>query len=238
MNQQFSGRTVLVTGGNRGIGLECCAQLARKGWTVILGSRDAKLGAKAAASLSKEGAVYPVKLDSTRPAEIEKARAWIEKKFGRLDALINNGAVLFKEDNNGNLNDLQDGLFETTIQTNLIGCYNTMRAFLPMMKKQKFGRIVNVSSGYGSTEMLKAKVGAYKLSKYALNGLTKILADEMNPKHIKINAICPGWVRTRMGGPDATRDVRDGAKSVIWGVLLDEKGPTGGFYRDGKPAVW
>lgn len=232
-------KVVLITGGNRGIGLECCAQLARRGWTVVLASRDKALGEKAAASLAKENVtVHPLKLDVTRPAEIAKARAWIEKKFGRLDGVINNAAVLFGEDNGGYLHELKSGLFETTIQTNLIACYNLIREFIPMMKKQRFGRVVNVSSGYGSAASLTAKVGAYKLSKYALNGLTKILADEVNPKYIKINAVCPGWVRTRMGGPDATRDVQDGAKSVVWGVLLNDDGPSGGFFRDGKPAAW
>ncbi len=237
MYNKAMSKIALVTGGNRGIGFEVCRQLAQKGFTVVLGSRDKKLGEKSAAVLSKEGlAVHSLKLDVTQTGDVKKAREWIEKKFGRLDALINNGAVLL--DGDDTLLELKPGIFEITIQINLIGCYNTIREFLPMMKKQKFGRIVNVSSGYGASAMLTTKVGAYKLSKYALNGLTRIFADEANPKQIKINSICPGWVRTRMGGPDATREVKDGAKSVIWGALLDDEGPSGGFFRDGQPISW
>lgn len=227
----------LVTGGNRGIGLEVVRQLAKKGVTTLLGSRDAKLGQAEAEKLKREGLdVSPIQLDVGELQSIRAARRAVEQGWKKLDILINNAGVYFDE---GKLmHELPDGVFEQTLQVNLIGAFNLCREFIPLMKRERFGRIVNVSSGYGESRQLTAETGAYKLSKYALNGLTRILADEVDPAEIKINAVCPGWVRTRMGGALAPREPATAAEGIVWAALLPDDGPTGLFFRDRKQVPW
>ena len=230
-------RTALVTGGNRGIGLSVVRQLSQKGIETLLASRDLQAGERCAKALRKEGLpVTALQLDVISQESIHKARASVKKMFGRLDILINNAAVYLDRDKN--LHELKDGVFELTIATNLTGPLNLCRAFLPMMKAQGYGRIVNLTSGYGESRYLVAKVGAYKISKYAINGMTRILAGEVDGKKIKINSVCPGWVRTRMGGPSATRSPEEAAKGVVWAARLEEGGPSGQFFRDQRQVQW
>lgn len=226
----------LVTGSNRGIGLELVKQLASLGYHVLLGSRRAD-AEKMADSLRLQGLdVSFLLLDVDDLDSIKTAARLIEEQHGRIDVLINNAGVYLDE--GIGLLTAADDVFERTMKTNLYGPYHLIRALLPMMQKQKYGRIVNISSGYGSMEEMRHPgAGSYKLSKLALNGMTQLLAAEVSG-NIKINAVCPGWVRTDMGGPHAPRSVEEAAKSIMWLVAMDHNGPHGGFFRDGQPISW
>jgi NAD(P)-dependent dehydrogenase (short-subunit alcohol dehydrogenase family) len=125
-----------------------------------------------------------------------------------------------------------------SFEVNLFGPYQLVRAFMPLMRAQNYGRVVNVSSGMGAFDEMGGESAGYRLSKTALNALTLIMANELGSGNIKINAACPGWVRTDMGGPDATRDVATGADTIVWLALLPDDGPTGGFFRDREPIPW
>jgi NAD(P)-dependent dehydrogenase (short-subunit alcohol dehydrogenase family) len=150
--------------------------------------------------------------------------------------LINNAGVYLDE--GLKLSEEDSAILEKTMRTNLLGPFNLIHSFLPLMKKNNYGRIVNVSSGYGQMdEMDYSGAGSYKLSKLALNGLTRILASEVSG-NIKINAVCPGWVRTDMGGPNAPRSAEEAAQSILWLAELEEDGPSGGFFRNGQQISW
>jgi len=223
----------LVTGGNRGIGFEACRQLAVRGFGVILTARDAVKGMKAAKTLQAEGLdVTFLRVDVTSDQSIAEAVRGIADDPGRIDVLVNNAGVYLDEGNS--LTTIDPSLFLQTIDTNLGGTYRMIRAVIPMMERQKYGRIVNVSSGLGSMDSMSAGTGSYKVSKLALNGLTRVMADEVNDKQIKINCMCPGWVRTDMGGSFAPRSPKKATETILWLAELDETGPTGGFFRDKK----
>jgi NAD(P)-dependent dehydrogenase (short-subunit alcohol dehydrogenase family) len=223
----------LVTGGNRGIGLEVCRQLAAKGYSVVLGSRDEAKGESAAAGL--RGDVTVLALDVADDESVGAAAAAVDERFGRLDVLVNNAAILYDTENRGmdvDLDEVRRGL-----ETNLFGAWRMVQAFLPLLRRSEHGRIVNVSSGAGSLESMEGGAPTYAVSKTALNALTRILADELSTDGILVNSICPGWTETDMGGPGG-RDIAEGAASVVWGVTLPDDGPTGGFFRDGEPRPW
>jgi NAD(P)-dependent dehydrogenase (short-subunit alcohol dehydrogenase family) len=223
----------LVTGGNRGIGLEVCRQLAAKGYSVVLGSRDEAKGESAAAGLG--GDVTVLALDVADDESVGAAAAAVDERFGRLDVLVNNAAILYDTENRGmdvDLDEVRRGL-----ETNLFGAWRMVQAFLPLLRRSEHGRIVNVSSGAGSLESMEGGAPTYAVSKTALNALTRILADELSTDGILVNSICPGWTETDMGGPGG-RDIAEGAASVVWGVTLPDDGPTGGFFRDGEPRPW
>lgn len=228
---------VLVSGGNKGIGLELSKQLAEKNYQVILGSRDRVKGQNAVSSLQKQGIdIRFVELDVDSPESIQNAVKDIQDTYGRLDVLINNAGIYLDE--GLMLSEEDPSILEKTMRTNLLGPYQLIRSFLPLMKKNNYGRIINISSGYGQLhEMDEPGTGSYKLSKLALNGLTRILASEVSG-NIKINAVCPGWVRTDMGGPHAPRSAEEAARSILWLAELEEDGPNGGFFRNGKKISW
>ena len=226
----------LVSGGNRGIGLEVCRQLLELGYRVILGSRDLKKGEKAAAGLKADKQqLFVQQLDVDDTKSIEKLRVHIERNFGRLDALVNNAAAVY-DDWEGVIDaDLED--VTRAFNTNTLGAWRMCKAFLPILRKSKHPRIVNVSSEAGSLASMGAWTPAYNISKVALNALTRMLAKELRRERILVNSVCPGWVATDMGGPGG-RHVSKGAKSVVRAVTLPDNGPTGGFFRDGKPLPW
>lgn len=230
-------KIALVTGGNRGIGFELGKQLAEKGFRVLLGCRDLEKGKAAASQLTKMNLdAEAVELDLHNPDSLQKAVGFVEKQFGRLDVLINNAGVF--RDGNQRLVELPEGVLEGTMNTNFFAPYHMVRAFLPLMEKKNYGRIINVSSGMGQMrEFSDPGHGSYKISKLALNGLTQVLASEVDG-NIKINAVCPGWVRTDMGGPNAPRSVEVAAESILWLAEIDEDGPNGGFFRDGNEISW
>jgi NAD(P)-dependent dehydrogenase (short-subunit alcohol dehydrogenase family) len=226
----------LVTGANRGIGLEVCRQLARQGATVLLGSRDAAQGEAAAAALARDGfRVAPRQLDVTDEASIDRLRDSVEREFGRLDALVNNAAILYDTWQRASTADLT--VVRAALETNTFGPWRMCRAFLPLLRRSAHGRIVNVSSASGALANLGAGTPAYSLSKVALNALTQMLAAELRGSGILVNAVCPGWVATDMGGRGG-RPVAEGAAGVVWAVNLPDDGPTGGFFRDGRPLAW
>jgi NAD(P)-dependent dehydrogenase (short-subunit alcohol dehydrogenase family) len=230
-------KTVLVTGANRGIGREVCRQLATDGYNVILTSRDREKGEKAVEELQSEGVeMNYVQLDADDPQSISKAAKQVESDFGELDALVNNAAINYDSAKRAVSVEMEKVL--DTLQTNLLGPWRVSQAFMPLLKKNRSARIVNVSSGSGSLSSMSGGTPAYGVSKAGLNALTIKLADELRGNGILVNAVCPGWVRTDMGGSAATRSVEEGAKSVIWAVTLPDDGPTGGFYRDGKKVEW
>jgi NAD(P)-dependent dehydrogenase (short-subunit alcohol dehydrogenase family) len=232
-----SKNVALVTGANRGIGLAVTRQLARLGFTVILGSRDAGKGQEAANLISDEGAqVIARQLDVTDQNSIEATRLWVEEKFGKLDVLVNNAAILYDSWQRAAGADLDT--VREAFETNTLGAWRMCQAFIPLLRESGRGRIVNVSSESGSLAVMGAGTPAYSVSKAALNALTRMLADELRSSGILVNSVCPGWVATEMGGPDAPRTVEEGAASVIWAATLPDSGPTGGFFRDGKPLAW
>jgi NAD(P)-dependent dehydrogenase (short-subunit alcohol dehydrogenase family) len=227
----------LVTGANRGLGLETCRQLARLGVRVILTSRDPNLGEQAAASLSRQGT--PVNyhpLDVTDERSVLAVQGFVERQYGRLDVLINNAGVYLDE--GVSIFDVPMDTFRLTMETNFYGPLTLCRAFIPLMVKHAYGRVVNVSSGYGATSSGGGRVAAYRISKVSLNALTRILAAEVDPRQIKVNAVDPGWVRTDMGGRYAGRSVEQGAETIIWLATLSPDGPSGGFFHDKRAIPW
>lgn len=227
----------LVTGGNRGIGYELVKQLALKGFKVILASRDPEMGHKAAQKLLDSNLdVSFVEMDVDNQESVSQAANTVNERYGRLDVLINNAGVYLEE--NKKLVAMKPSILEKTMATNFFGVYHVIRSFIPHMEKRGYGRIINVSSEYGAmSDMSYPGVGAYKLSKFALNGLTRLVAAEINGD-IKINAVDPGWVSSDMGGPSAPRTPKQAAESILWLVTIGPEGPNGGFFRDRKQIDW
>lgn len=230
-------RVSLVTGANRGIGLDVARQLAIRGFTTIMGARDVQKGEEAASSLRQSGLkVIPVHLDVTEQKSIDDAKHLVEERFGKLDVLVNNAAILYdswQRAENANLDTVREAF-----ETNTLGAWRVCQSFIPLLRKSGHARIVNVSSESGSLTVMGGGTPAYSVSKVALNALTRMLADEVRGSHILVNSVCPGWVATEMGGPGAPRTVEEGAASVMWAVTLKDDGPTGGFFRDGEQLAW
>ena len=234
-------RVALVTGANRGIGLEIVRQLSRIGLVAVLASRDLEKGKAAAATLASKGLEAPVvALDVTVADSIRAAVAEILGLFGRIDVLVNNAGILkegLSPDDASVLNTPSD-LVTLTFLTNTIGPLRLIQATVPSMRERGYGRIVNLSSGAGQLAEMGRGFPAYRMSKSALNALTRITAAELGPNEIKVNAVSPGWVRTEMGGPNAVRTVEHGAETAVWLAMLPRDGPAGGFFRDMKPIPW
>lgn len=229
-------RYALVTGANRGIGLEVCRQLAQQGFVVALGARDQQKGERAAAQLANEGLqVQFQQLDVDDQRSIDAAQHAVEGQWGRLDVLVNNAAILYdtwQRALNADLHQVHQAL-----QTNTIGPWRMAQAFVPLLRRSEHGRIVNVSSEAGSLSSMGSGTPAYNVSKTALNAVTRMLAADLDGTGVLVNAVCPGWVATDMGGAGG-RPVAQGAASVMWAVTIPPNGPTGGFFRDGKPLPW
>ena len=229
MTVESKRRVALVTGANRGIGLEVCRVLGQRGWRVFLGARDYEKGAAAARRLG--GDVSPVALDVNDPDAPHRLAAAI----GQVDVLINNAGVHYDTWETALGADWR--IVREAFETNLFGAWRMAQTFAPEMRARGWGRIVNVSSGAGSLSGMGAGTPAYATSKAALNALTRVLAGELSGSGVLVNAVCPGWVATDMGGAGG-RPVEDGAMSVLWAVDLPDDGPTGGFTRDGQPIAW
>ncbi len=235
-------RTALVTGGNRGIGLEIARQLARQGILTAIGSRDITKGEEAAAQLIAEG-LEPavVELDVTSADSVLDAVDKTRHLFGRIDILVNNAGILLERSRDGTAGNVVqvpiDKVFEC-FDVNTVGPLRLIQAVLPGMLDEGYGRIVNLSSGLGQLSEMSGGHTAYRLSKAALNALTRTTAADIGQGNIKVNTMCPGWVQTDMGGEDATRSVSEGAETAVWLATLAEDGPTGGFFRDKKQIAW
>jgi NAD(P)-dependent dehydrogenase (short-subunit alcohol dehydrogenase family) len=229
-----NGRVALVSGGNRGIGLEVCRQLAGRGISVVMGSRDEEQGRAAAAGLS--GGVVVRQLDVADPESVERLSRSIEEEFGRLDILVNNAGISNDDGQRGVDADLDR--VKEALEANLFGAWRLGEMAIPLMKRNGYGRIVNVSTGLAALEDMGGGSPGYRVSKTALNALTRILASELRGSGILVNAVNPGWVQTDMGGSGATRSVEEGADALVWAATLPNNGPTGGFFQDGRPIPW
>lgn len=230
-------RIALVTGANRGIGREVARQLARQGYTVLLTARDLGKAEQAAAALRQAGHdLLAQQLDVADAASVARAHERIARDFGHLDVLINNAAIDYDRDQHVLTADLDR--VRRVFETNTLGVWRTTQALLPLLRQGTSARIVNVSSEAGALGSLTGGTPAYSLSKAALNALTQMLAAALDGSGVLVNAVCPGWVRTDMGGTSAPRSVEQGAASVLWAATLPDEGPTGGFFRDGKRLDW
>jgi len=234
-------RIALVTGANKGIGFEVVRDLARKGFHVFLGARNEKAGEVAAENLRTEGVkedygeITVLKIDASKPDSIRRAAEEFSRKSDRLDTLVNNAGILLDDDKDVLM--VAPETFETTLRTNTLGALLVSQAFVPFLKKSGAPRIVNVSSGGG--QLAGGADGwapAYCISKTALNGVTAQLATAL-PK-FAVNSVCPGWVRTDMGGPNATRSVGEGASGIVWLAVDAPQNETGKFWRDRKVIPW
>jgi NAD(P)-dependent dehydrogenase (short-subunit alcohol dehydrogenase family) len=228
------GRVALVSGANRGIGLEIVRQLAGQGLTVILGARDEEKGRGAAEGL--EGDVRPRQLEVTDQESVDRLARSVEEEFGRLDVLVNNAGIANDHGQRGVDADL-DRIREA-LEANLLGAWRLCEATIPLMQRNGYGRIVNMSSGLGAINDMGGGSPAYRVSKAGLNALTRILSSELRGSGILVNSVCPGWVRTDMGGESASRSVEEGADTPVWAATLPDNGPTGGFFRDRRPIPW
>jgi len=211
----------VVTGGNRGIGLEVCRQLAARGFDVVMGSRDPERGRAAGLDVDVR------QLDVADPASVAAL------ELDRCDVLVNNAAIDYDTWQRAGSADLQ--VVSEALDVNLLGAWRMTLALLPLLRRSAHGRVVNVSSGAGSITTMTSGPPAYSVSKAALNALTRLLAADLHP--ILVNAVCPGWVATDMGGPGG-RPVSEGAAGIVWAATLPDDGPTGGFFRDGRPIAW
>jgi NAD(P)-dependent dehydrogenase (short-subunit alcohol dehydrogenase family) len=230
-------KIAVVTGANRGIGLEICRQLARQGSHVILTSRDEAKGRAAQQTLAAAGLdVAFHQLDVTDAESVGRLAAFVEKEYGRLHILINNAGIYI--DDRHSLLTVDMDVMRRTMEVNAFGPLLLVQALVPLLKKGGNGRIVNVSSGIGELGDLGPSYPAYRFSKIALNLHTRVLADELKRTGILVNAMCPGWVRTDMGGPGASRSVEVGADTAVWLATLPDDGPTGKFYRDRREIPW
>ena len=227
----------VVTGGNRGIGFEISKELSKVGCRVVLTSRDEEHGNQAVAKLGadKKNIVYH-KLDVTNGKDIETLRDWILKMYGRVDILINNAGIYLDEGTS--VFNVDEKIVKETLDVNFYGAFNICRALVPIMRQNGYGRIVNISSGYGAMSEMAGYHAAYRISKAALNALTLIMADELRDGDIKVNAVCPGWVNTDMGGKMAPVSAEKAAKDIVHVALMDEEGLTDSFFRHKKPIEW
>jgi len=231
-------RVALVTGANKGIGFEICRQLADRGLRVVLTSRDLERGLQAHAALSEEGldVVYH-QLDVDSDESVAALAAKLDSEQGRVDVLVNNAGIMIDPPGHGVLDTTID-IFRKTLETNVFGALRLCHAFVPVMQHGHYGRIVNMSSGLGQLDEMGDGTAAYRASKTALNALTRMVSSALQGDDILVNSMCPGWVRTDMGGPNATRSVEVGAQTAIWLAMLPHGGPTGGFFRDKAEIPW
>ena len=223
----------LITGANRGIGREVARQLAERDYDVILTARDEAKAREAADELGAR----PLELDVSDPGSIASAAAAVSEEPGRLDVLVNNAGIVIDGGVAGTDPDFD--AIQRTLETNFFGAYRLTAALLPLLRESEHARIVNVSSGMGGVAEMGGWVPGYRVSKAALNAMTRILSTELADAGVLVNSACPGFVNTDMGGQwGAKKPVEDGAAGIVWLATLPDDGPTGGFFRDGKPIAF
>lgn len=225
-------KIILVTGANRGIGKEICRQMALLNWQVVVAARNFEAAEEVCSRIGMNA--FPVQLDVNDEASVKAAAKTITEKLGKLDVLVNNAGIIGNTSLSGfNLTEI-----EATMNTNFMGPIRTSKYFMPLLRKSSDARIINLSSGMGELDSLRAGgYGAYRLSKTSLNAFTILLASELERDRIKVFAMCPGWVQTDMGGKGATRPVEKGAETAVW-LAVNEQPASGKFYRDKKVIHW
>ncbi|WP_353932777.1 SDR family oxidoreductase [Okeanomitos corallinicola TIOX110] len=233
-------KIAVVTGANHGLGFETSRQLAKQGYHVIIASRDEEKGQKAAQTLQNEGLsiiFYP--LNVTNDESCQKLAAFIENEFGKLAVLINNADIMIDDRDGGNsIFDVQIETLKETMETNVYGVLRVTKALVPLMKKRKYGRIVNISSGMGQLIHMEIGHPGYRISKTALNAVTRILSNELQINNILVNSVCPGWVKTDIGVSPAPHIMEKGVDTIIWLATLPDGSATGNFFRDHQPIAW
>ncbi|MDB6108890.1 MAG: short-chain dehydrogenase/reductase [Pedosphaera sp.] len=230
-------KTALVTGANKGIGLEIARELAERGFHVFLSARKRDAGLKAAAMVQKQGAKADfVELDVSDPASVKRAAKEVAAAADHLDVLVNNAGM--HEDGDGDVLTTDPKLVRETIETNALGPLRVTQAFWPLLAKSDAGRIINVSSGVGALHDMESYAPAYSISKTALNAVTRQSAAALKSKGVAVNSVTPGWVRTDMGGTGAPRSVQEGADSVVWLATEAPKDLTGQFVQDRRVIPW
>ena len=231
-------RIAIVTGGNRGIGHEIARQLAAAELFVVIGARDKAKCESAVESLKAAGGnVAGLVLDVNDTKSVRRFVEQVEKLHGAPSVLVNNAGV-YPESTDAKVVDTPTSIWRETLETNLFGAVRMCREVVPLMAKLRYGRIVNISSGLGQLQKMGEGSPAYRVSKAALNALTRTLAAEVAGSGILVNSMSPGWVRTDMGGEEAPRSVAEGAETAVWLSLLPSNGPSGQFFRDRKPIPW
>lgn len=238
-------RVAIVSGASRGLGREVVRQLGERGFQLVITARDQERLRESADEIARSTGVEPlaVAADVTDADAVARLRDTVEERFGRADVLINNAGVLlgprdFAQPEAASVLRADPLEVAATLAVNAIGPLRMIQAFAPLMRRQHWGRIVNVSSGMGQLSEMGGGWPGYRQSKTALNALTRIVAAELQGSGIKVNSVCPGWCRTDMGGDAATRSATDGAASIVWAALLPDDGPSGGFFRDGEAMDW
>jgi NAD(P)-dependent dehydrogenase (short-subunit alcohol dehydrogenase family) len=237
--QSRSAGVALVTGANRGIGREVARQLAERDYEVILSARDQAKASAAADELSREtgGKVTPLRLDVADPVSIAQAAEQVRSDPGSLDVLVNNAGIGSDFGVAGADPDFEK--LQAALDTNFFGAYRLTIALLPLLRQSEHPRIVNVSSGMGGVTEMGGWSPGYRVSKAALNAMTRILSTELKGEGILVNSACPGFVNTDMGGPmGAKKPVEDGAAGIVWLARIPDDGPSGGFFRDGEPVAF
>jgi len=229
----------LISGGNKGLGFETAVQLSRRGIKVFLGSRSEQKGRESATRLQSAGFdVTYIPLEVTDAASIQAAVDKIGKEFGHLDILINNAGVLLERGDGSLPIHTDKDILLKTFETNVAGAYMLCDAVLPLMRQNGYGRIVNVSSGMGQLANMQSEFPAYRISKTALNAVTKIFATLCRGINILVNSVCPGWVKTDMGGAEAPRSLAAGVETIVWAATLEDGSLTGNFFRDKHSIPW
>lgn len=231
-------KIAIVTGANRGMGRAASEKLASLGHHVIMvGKNKEQLENETTKLINKKLSVEPFILDVKDKTKTLELIKYVGAKYGQLDILLNNAGIYIEENSSERLNP-NSNVMNETYEVNTMAPYRLMKGFLPLMLKNKFGRIVNVSSGLGTFAGCSLNCPSYCVSKVSLNMLTKLFAMETDGTDVKINSICPGWVQTDMGGKNAPRTIEEGVAGMIWAATLDSSGPNGGFFRDGKVVDW
>ena len=234
-------QVAVITGGNRGMGLATSKAMAEAGYHVLLTSRDLQSGQVAVEEISDKGlSVEAVKLDMSSQRDIDVLAAYLRDTHGRLDVLINNAGILIDGDldNPTSICDANAEVVRKSLEVNTIGPMMLIKALLPLMQKAGSGRIVNISSGMGQLSDMGGQHPGYRISKTALNAVTAIFAAELKDSNIAIYAICPGWVRTDMGGTSADRSLEEGIDTAVWLATSADANQSGGFYRDRRIIDW
>ena len=232
-----SAKRVLITGANKGIGREVAVQLARHGWDVIVSGRNVAEGQAVVAEIHNSGGTASfLEMNVSDEVSIRTAaQAFADSGANGLDVLINNAGILLDEGDSA-LTTTADNVLKT-FQTNTVGPLLVAQAFLKFLLNGKEPRIINVSSGGGSLTHMSSWAPAYSISKAALNAVTRQLATSLSGKNVAVNSVCPGWVRTRMGGPSAPRSIEQGAETIVWLAADAPQSFTGKFFGDGKREI-